>query len=102
MKFAIIQSGGKQYKVSEGAQLKIEKITGDQGASFSFDKVLLLVDGDKVEIGAPYLTGKKIDSKIIKRGRAKKVIVFKYKSKTRQKRKKGHRQHFTEVEITKI
>ena len=102
MKFSIIETGGKQYKVSPGSKLKIEKVVGEPEGSFIFDKVLLTADGDKIELGRPYLDGKTAEGKILKQGRAKKVIVFKFKSKTRQRRKKGHRQDFTEVEITKI
>lgn len=102
MKFAIIETGGKQYKVSEGSKIKIEKIAGEPNGSFTFEKVLLAVDGDKIELGKPYLEGKTAEGKILKQGRAKKVIVFKFKSKTRQRRKKGHRQDYTEVEIKKI
>ncbi len=102
MLFAIIETGGKQYKVSAGTKLKIEKIEGASGGSIVFDKVLLTTDGDKTEVGAPYLEGAKVEGKILGQGRADKVIVFKYHSKTRYRKKKGHRQPFTEVEITKI
>ena len=100
--FAIIETGGKQYKVSAGKKIKIEKVTAIEGDSFVFDKVLLIADGDKVEVGRPHLEGRQVEGKIIKQGRAKKVIVFRYKSKTRQRTKKGHRQPFTEIEITSI
>ena len=99
MAFAIIQTGGKQYKVSPGQKLKIEKLSAKEGENFIFDKVLLIADGENIKIGAPYIEGAKIESKILKQGRAKKKIVFKYHSKTRFRKKKGHRQSFTEVEI---
>ncbi len=102
MTFAIIQTGGKQYKVATGQKLKISKIEGDSSAVLSFDKVLLLADGENVKIGAPYVSGAKVEAKVLKQGRDKKKIVFKYLQKTRRAKKKGHRQHFTEVEITKI
>ncbi len=100
--FAIIQTGGKQYKVSSKQKIKIEKLNAQAGDSFNFDKVLLIADGDDVKIGAPYVEGAKVEAKILKQGRDKKKIIFRYHSKTRHRRKKGHRQHFTEVEIGKM
>jgi large subunit ribosomal protein L21 len=102
MSFAIIETGGKQYKVSAGTKLKIEKIEGASGAAVVFDKVLLSSEGDSVNVGEPYLSGGKVEGKILGQGRADKVIVFKYHSKTRYRKKKGHRQPFTEIEITKL
>ncbi len=102
MSFAIIETGGKQYRVSAGAKIKIEKIEGEANSSVAFDKVLLTSDGANLEIGAPYLLGAKVEGKILRQGRARKVIVFKFHSKTRQHKTKGHRQSFTEVEIAKI
>lgn len=99
MAFSIIQTGGKQYKVSSGQKLKIEKLEVKDGDSVVFDKVLLIADGDNVKIGTPYLSGEKVGAKVLKQGRDKKKIVFRYHSKTRYRKKKGHRQHFTEVEI---
>lgn len=99
--FAIIETGGKQYKVSAGDKIKVEKLSAE-GDSVSFDKVLLKSRGDKVEIGTPYVSGSRVEAKVLKQGRDKKKIVFKYKSKTRERKKKGHRQPYTEVEITKI
>ncbi len=100
--FTVIQTGGKQYKVSAGQKLKVEKLDAKEGDNFSFDKVLLTADGDNAKIGTPYISGAQVEARILKQGRADKVIVFKYHSKTRYKKKKGHRQPFTEVEITKI
>ena len=104
MTIAIIKTGGKQYKVTEGQLLKIEKIEGEAGTTAIFDEVLLVADeaGTKVEVGAPFLTETKVEAKIIEHGRAKKILVMKYKPKTRYRRKNGHRQEFTKVEITKI
>ncbi len=99
MRFAIIKTGGKQYKVSSGDKIKIEKVVGDKDANFIFDKVLLMVDGDNLKIGAPYIDGAKVEAKIVEQGRDKKKIVFRYHSKTRYRKKKGHRQSYTEVEI---
>ena len=102
MKFAVIQTGGKQYKVSAGQKIKVEKISAQEGENFVFDKVLLASEGDKTEIGTPYIDGVKVEAKVLKNSRDKKKIVFKYHSKTRYRKKKGHRQHFSEVEIIKI
>lgn len=99
--FAVIESGGKQYRVSPGTKIKVEKIPAE-GESFIFDKVLLVSDGKEVKIGKPYLEGSKVEAKVLKQARARKVIVFRYHSKTRYRKKKGHRQHYTEVEITSI
>ncbi len=100
--FAVIESGGKQYKVSAGDKIRVEKLKAEEGGVFVFDKVLMVVDGDKVEVGMPYLPGEKVEVKVLKQGRDKKKIVFRYHSKTRYRKKKGHRQPFTEMEITKI
>jgi large subunit ribosomal protein L21 len=102
MKFAVIETGGKQYKVSEGQKIKIEKLSGEKGAKVFFDKILLVSDGKDVKIGTPYLDNLKIEARVLKQGKDKKKIVFKYHSKTRYRKKKGHRQFFTEVEIIKI
>lgn len=102
MVFAVIETGGKQYLVKTGEKLKIEKIAGIEDSAIIFDRVLLKVNGDNLEFGTPYLEGKEIHTKVIKQDRAPKKIVFKYSSKTRYRKKKGHRQQFTEVEITKI
>lgn len=101
MKFAIIETGGKQYKVSRGTNISIEKLPGDEGSEITFDKVLL-TSGDVVSVGAPYIKGAEVVAKIVKQFREDKKIVFRYHSKTRYRKKKGHRQHKTEVEITKI
>lgn len=99
---AVIKTGGKQYIVSPGQKIKVEKIDKKEGSEIAFNEVLLLEKGGKVEIGAPLVKGAKVIGKIIKQAKGKKVIVFKYKAKTRYKVKKGHRQPFTEVEILKI
>lgn len=100
--FAIIETGGKQYRVVPGQKLKVEKLEAKDGDSLVFDKVLLVADGENVKIGKPLVDGAKVEAKLVKQGRSKKVIVFKYHSKTRYRKKKGHRQDFTEVEITGI
>jgi len=99
MSFSIIETGGKQYKVFVGQKLRIEKLIGEPGTLHVFDKVLLTANGENVVIGAPYVSGAKVEGKILQNGRERKKIVFKYHSKTRYRKKKGHRQHFTEIEI---
>lgn len=100
--FAIIETGGKQYRVAPGQKLKVEKLEAKDGDSLVFDKVLLVADGENVKIGTPLVNGAKVEARLVKQGRSKKVIVFKYHSKTRYRKKKGHRQNFTEVEVTAI
>jgi len=99
---AVIETGGKQYLIKEGDKIKIEKLTGDSEKKIKFDQVLLIFDGEKTFVGRPYLKGANIEARILKTGRSRKVIVFRYHSKTRYRKKKGHRQHFSEVEIQKI
>ncbi len=99
---AVIKTGGKQYIVSPGDKIKIEKLNIEEGKEVTFLQVLLLEKNRKIEIGDPLVKGVKVIGKVLKQDRAKKIIVFRYKSKTRQKTKKSHRQPFTEVEIIKI
>lgn len=99
---AVIKTGGKQYLVSPGDKIKIEKIIGEPGKKIIAKEVLLVEKNRKLEIGTPLVKGVKVIGKIIRQDKAKKVIIFKYKPKTRYKVKKGHRQPFTEVEILKI
>ena len=100
--FAVIKTGGKQYLVSAGDKIKIEKLDAEEGKEIVFDEVLLVASDKTTEIGTPLVKSAKVKGKVIQQGRAKKVIVFKYKPKKRQHKKKGHRQPFSEVEITKI
>jgi len=101
--FAVIETGGKQYKVSPGQKIRVEKIEAEPGAVLDLDKVLLTSDGgEDVKIGAPYVEGAKAEIRVIKQDKEKTKIVFKYHSKTRRKTKKGHRQPFTEIEIVGI
>ena len=102
MKFAVIETGGKQYKVAAGQKLNIEKIAGDAGAAVSFDKVLLRAEEGAVEVGMPYISGAKVMGKVVAQDREDKKIVFRYHSKTRYRKFKTHRQQFTKVEITHI
>lgn len=102
--FAIIATGGKQYLVSEGDTLKIEKMKGEHkaGDAVTFDKVLVVDNGSETTIGAPYISGALVTGEITKIGRAKKVTVIKYKAKSNYFKKRGHRQPFFEVKITKL
>lgn len=103
MSFAIIHTGGKQYKVEAGQTLSIEHISGKkQGDSISFDKVLLTDDGKKTTVGKPFIAGAKVEGTITEAGRAKKIVVIKYKAKSRYFKKRGHRQPFLTVKIGKI
>ena len=102
MPFAVIKTGGKQYIVESGQKLKIEKIDAKDGGKVLFQEVLLVADGDKIEIGMPIVKGAKVEAEVLGQGREKKKIVFKYHSKARYRKKKGHRQPFTEIEIKKI
>jgi len=104
---AVIRTGGKQYLVTPGQKIKIEKLElpekkGEEKQEVVFDEVLLLEKNKKLEIGKPLVKGAKVTAKVLEEGKGKKIIIFKYKPKTRYKVKKGHRQPFTEVEITKI
>ncbi len=102
--FAIIQTGGKQYMVAEGDTVKIEKIKGDHkvGDSVVFDNVLLVDNGSDTSIGDPFIKGAKVSAEVTKISRAKKVTVIKYKAKSNYFKKRGHRQPFFEVKITKL
>jgi large subunit ribosomal protein L21 len=97
---AVIKTGGKQYLVSPGQKLKIEKLEKKEGSEISFSDVLLLEKNKKIEIGSPKVTGAKVTAKVLEHGKGDKVIIFKYKAKKRYKVKKGHRQPYTQVEIT--
>ena len=98
---AVIKTGGKQYIVSPGDKIKIEKLKAEEGKEVEFSDVLLLEKDEKIELGDPIIKDAKVIGKVLEQGKDKKVIIFKYKAKKRYKVKKGHRQLFTEVEITK-
>lgn len=99
--YAVIATGGKQYKVSEGDTIKVEKLGVDAGSKYTFDQVLL-VNGDDIKVGEPTVAGATVEATVVGDGKAKKVIVYKYKRKTGYHKKNGHRQQFTEVKIDKI
>jgi len=100
--YAVVATGGKQYRVREGQILRVEKIPGDIGAPVTFDKVLMYSDGEAVDIGQPVLENVAVNGHIIEQGKAKKVIVFKYKRRKRYRRKQGHRQQYTAIRIDNI
>ena len=100
--YAVLSSGGKQYKVEEGDILRIEKISGEVGASVSFDKVLMFSDGEKVRVGTPLIDGISVSGHIVEQDKAKKILVFKYKRRKGYRRKQGHRQPYTAVKIDSI
>lgn len=100
--FAIIRTGGKQYSVEKGTILKIEKLDKEEGSEIIFDDVLLLQNESNINVGTPKVDKAKVVAKVLAQGRGKKQIVFKYKNKTRYSVKNGHRQPYTEVEITDI
>ena len=100
--YAIIEACGRQYKVQEGDVVFFEKLDTEEGKKVTFDKVILVSDEDKVEVGNPYVTGVKVEGKDVSHGRGKKVLVFKYKPKKNERKTRGHRQDYTKVEITSI
>ena len=99
--YAIIETGGKQYVVEAGDKIKVEKLDVKEGDKVTFDKVLF-VSGDDAKIGAPYVEGAKVEAKVLAQGKAKKVVVYKYKAKKNERKKNGHRQPYTLVEISGI
>lgn len=100
--YAVIVTGGKQYKVSEGDTLYVEKLDAEEGAEVTFDEVLLTGDGENISIGTPTVGGATVSAKVVKNGKSKKIYVFKMKRKKNERKKNGHRQPYTKVEITKI
>ncbi len=100
--YAIIKTGGKQYRVAEGDVICIEKLNADEGEVVAFDEVLTLVDGDTVKVGRPLVDGVKVTGKVQMQGKGKKIRIFKYKAKSNYRRRQGHRQPFTKVVIEKI
>jgi len=100
--YAIVNSGGKQYKVEEGDILKVEKIHGDVGNKVTFEKILMVSDGENINAGKPLLEDVTVQGHIVEQNKSKKIIVFKYKKRKRYRRKRGHRQFYTAVKIDKI
>ena len=100
--YAIIEACGRQYKVQEGETIYFEKLNEEEGKKVSFDKVVLVSDEGKIQVGNPYVAGCKVEGKVISNGRGKKILVFKYKPKKNERKTRGHRQDYTKVEITSI
>ena len=100
--YAVIQTGGKQYRVSEGDVLRVEKIGAEEGAEMELDKVLMVADGDNVKVGAPYVEGGKVSATVKSHGRGKKVKIVKFRRRKQYLKRQGHRQSYTELQITGI
>jgi large subunit ribosomal protein L21 len=100
--YAVVQTGGKQYRVTEGATLRVEKIKADEGSSVEIDKVLMVGEGESVKIGTPYVEGGKVTATVKSHGRGKKVNIIKFKRRKHHMKRQGHRQWYTELEITGI
>lgn len=100
--YAVVATGGKQYRVEAGEILRVEKLAGDVGAEVAFDQVLMLGDGENVRVGQPLVEGASVKGRIVEQGKSKKIIVFKFKRRKRYRRKQGHRQLFTAVRIDTI
>ena len=100
--YAVIQTGGKQYRVTEGQTLKVEKLVADEGASIDLDKVLMIADGDDIKLGKPFVDGGKVTATVKSHGRGKKVKIVKFRRRKHSRKQMGHRQSYTELEITAI
>ena len=100
--YAVVKSGGKQYKVQEGDICRVEKLSGDLGAEITFEDVLLFSDGENVQVGTPRLDNVTVKGTVVEQGQARKIIVFKYKRRKRYRRKQGHRQQYTAVKVDSI
>jgi large subunit ribosomal protein L21 len=100
--YAVIQTGGKQYRVAEGDTVRVEKLAADEGASVELDKVLMVADGENIRVGTPYLDGGKVTATVKSHGRGKKVKIIKFRRRKHHMKRQGHRQWFTDLEITGI
>jgi|TARA_Y100001960_G_scaffold41682_2_gene40829 large subunit ribosomal protein L21 len=100
--FAIVETGGKQYRVHEGDTIRVESLDGDEGDTVSLDLVKLVSLNGETSVGTPNVEGAKVQAEVVNKGKGKKIVVFKYKAKTRYRRKNGHRQNFTDLRITDI
>jgi len=100
--YAVIETGGKQYRVKQGQRIKVEKLSADEGASLDLDKVLLVADGDDIKVGAPYLNGGKVTVTVKSHGRGEKIRIIKFRRRKHSRSTQGHRQSYTELEITGI
>ena len=100
--YAVIETGGKQYKVQEGDIVFVERLSGEENSQVVFDKIIAIGDGSDIKVGAPYVDGATVEANLVKNGKDKKIIVYKMKSKKNYRRKQGHRQPYTKVQITAI
>jgi large subunit ribosomal protein L21 len=100
--YAVIKTGGKQYKVEAGATLKVEKLLGEVGSKVVIDKVLMIADGENTTIGAPLIAGATVNATVVSHGRADKVMIFKFRRRKHYRKTQGHRQSFTEIQIGEI
>ena len=100
--YAVIEACGRQYKVQKGDVVFFEKLDSEEGKTVSFDKVVLVSDDGKVQVGNPYVSGAKVEGKVVAHGKGKKIVVFKYKPKKNERQTQGHRQEYTKVEITAV
>jgi len=100
--YAVVSTGGKQYRVAEGDLCRVEKLDAEEGASVEIDKVLMIADGENISIGTPYVEGGKVTATVKAHGRAKKIDIMKFKRRKHHQKRTGHRQHYTEIEITAI
>ncbi|ADE13296.1 ribosomal protein L21 [Nitrosococcus halophilus Nc 4] len=100
--YAVIKTGGKQYRVQEGDTLRVEKIDADEGANITLDQVLLVADGDNIQVGAPYVEGGKVNATVKTQGRGEKIKIIKLRRRKHHRKQMGHRQYFTELQIDNI
>ncbi|HEY3299219.1 MAG TPA: 50S ribosomal protein L21 [Methylophilaceae bacterium] len=100
--YAVIKTGGKQYRVTPGLRLKVEKLETEVGGNVTIDQVLMVADGDDVKIGAPLIQGAKVQAKVLSHGRGDKVMIFKFRRRKHYRKTQGHRQSYTEIQIEKI
>ncbi|MDO5737692.1 MAG: 50S ribosomal protein L21 [Eubacteriales bacterium] len=100
--YAIVETGGKQYRVSEGDEIFVEKLAAEEGDKIQLEKVLAVGEADKLRIGTPYVEGSSVECEVLKQGRGKKITVFKYKPKKNYRKKQGHRQPYTKLKVTSL
>jgi large subunit ribosomal protein L21 len=100
--YAVVETGGKQYKVSEGDMISVEKIKASEGDKVVLDKVLLYSDGNELKVGAPYVDGAKVEADVVENGKGKKIVIFKFKAKKDYRKKQGHRQPYTMLKVSSI
>jgi large subunit ribosomal protein L21 len=100
--YAVIKTGGKQYRVTEGQTIKIEQLNVEPGATLNFDRVLMMVDGSNIQVGAPFIENGNVSATVLEQGRHKKIRIIKFRRRKHYMKRMGHRQNYTEVKITKI